>query len=616
MKFLLTLAACLNVTISVAAANQPNILWLTCEDTSPHLGCYGDGFATTPRLDTFAKEAVRYTHAFAYTGVCAPSRSCLITGVYPLRLGTQHMRSTARLPAGIKCFPAYLRAAGYYCTNDDKEDYNFATPKETWDGSGSKAHWRNRAAGQPFFAVFNYMVSHQSRIFSRKGPPPDHDAAAVPVPPIHPDIPEFRTEWARHYDNLTVLDSKVAAALDELEQAGLAQDTIVFFFSDHGTGMPAIKGMATGPSIHVPLLIRFPEKWRHLAPSAPGGTTDRLVSFVDFAPTVLSLANVAIPGHMQGTPFLGAAAGEPRKLVFGGRDRLGECSDITRYIRDRRFQYNRNFRPELPFGQYMSYFWNHASTRAWENLHRQGELHGAPARFFAPQKPVEELYDTQTDPWQVNNLVADPAHASILAEFRSKLSSQMKEAGDLGLLPEREMHARAAGSTPYEIATNPRVNPLDDLVRAADLANRAAQADIPRLIELLKAPDSAIRWWGALGFVRLGPKAASGAQALEQALNDPSPDVRLAVSEALADLGKLDLALPAVRAELQADDPFTRLSALSLTQRLNVRARPLLGAIAEATLPSQEHKDVAEYISRMANYLPKQIGRNPIPPSQ
>ena len=218
-------------TSAVLAADRPNILWITCEDTSPLLGCYGDDYAVTPNLDALAQQGVRYLNAFAYTGVCAPSRSCLITGVYPVRLGSHHMRSTTRLPAAVKCFTEHLREAGYYCSNNSKQDYNFRTPKTAWDESSRKAHWRKRRPGQPFFSVFNFTICHQSQIFvpdekaAAKGEPPPptiHDQAKVQVPPIHPATPEFRREWARHNDNVTTMDQQAGEILQQLEKDGLA----------------------------------------------------------------------------------------------------------------------------------------------------------------------------------------------------------------------------------------------------------------------------------------------------------------------------------------------------------------------------------------------------------
>ncbi len=609
-------AACF--TAFAVAADRPNILWITCEDTGPHLGAYGDTFAVTPRLDAFARESVRYTQAFAYTGVCAPSRSCLITGVLPLRLGTQNMRSTARLPAAIKPFPAYLRAAGYYTSNNSKEDYNFATPAGAWDASSARAHWRNRAPGQPFFSVFNFTVTHQSQIFCdeatyakntrRLTPAQRRDPARVPIPPFHPDTPEFRAEWARHYENVTAMDYLAGDLLDALAQDGLADDTIVFFFSDHGTGMPGIKMWAWGPGLHVPLLVRFPKKWAHLAPAAAGTVSDRLVSFVDFAPTVLSLAGVDAPDYFQGSAFLGAAAGAPREFVFGGKDRQGEAIDLVRYVRDRRFQYLRNFHPQFPHAQFMSYNWQHTSLRAWDALAAAGKLSGPAARFFAPHKPVEELYDVVRDPWQVNNLAADPAYAGELARLRALLVAQMRAAGDLGLLPEREMHARSADRTPYALAVDPRANPLPTLLAAADLANRRDPRAVPDLVALLRTDDSAVRWWGAVGLHALGAAAAPARPALLSALDDPSPEVRISAAETVAALGELPRTLAVLEAALRSDDLFARFAALNAAHRLGPPARPLLPAIRAARLVDPKNKDYSDYVGRMVDYLPGRLG--------
>ncbi len=617
--------ALLTLAFSPASANaadapaRPNILWITCEDTGPLLGAYGDTFALTPRLDAFARESVRYTQAFAYTGACSPSRSCLISGVYPLRLGTHQMRSTIALPPAIKGFPAYLRASGYYASNNQKEDYNFRASPDVWDESSRTAHWRNRAPGQPFFSVFNLMVTHQSNIFApdplyrrntaRLTPAQRRDPAAVPVPPIHPDTPEFRRDWARHYENVTAMDYQVGDLLDDLARDGLAEDTIVFFFSDHGTGMPAIKMWAGGPSLRVPFMVRFPAKWAHLAPGRPGTTTDRLVSFVDFAPTVLSLAGIAAPAHFEGTAFLGPAAGPARTFIFAAKDRQSEMSETIRTVRDDRFQYLRNFRPHFPSGQFMSYNWQHASMQAWERLHLAGQLSGPPARFFAPHKPREELYDVRTDPWQLRNLAADPAYAPELARLRALLAAQMRAHHDLGLLPEHELHLRAAGSTPYAIATDPRLNPLDALLRAADLANAMAPENLPALSALLRDPDAAVRWWGATGLLALGAGAAPAKPALLAALDDPSPDVRLAAAEALARLGELDRALATLASALRLDQVFVRLAALNVVLRLGPLARSLVPLVENSAITFPPQKDTADYVNRMVEYLPARLGR-------
>ncbi|MEW6305920.1 MAG: sulfatase-like hydrolase/transferase [Verrucomicrobiota bacterium] len=598
-----------------AAPARPNILWITCEDSSPHLGCYGDPLANTPNLDAFARQSVRFLNAFAYTGVCAPSRSCLITGVFPMRLGSHHMRSTTRLPDVVKCFPEYLRAEGYYCSNNVKTDYNFAVPKNAWDESSNQAHWRKRAAGQPFFSVFNFTISHQSQIFGadeaarKKGEPPPptvHDQSKVKVPPIHPDIPEFRREWARHFDNVTKMDALAGGVLKQLEQDGLAEDTIVFFFSDHGTGMPSVKNWAWDFSLRVPFMVRFPKKWQHLAPAPPGQISDRLVSFVDFAPTVLSLCGVKPPAHLQGVAFLGEHAGAPRQYIYGGSDRHGERWDTIRYVHDGRFHYLRNFLPHLIYGQFFSYVDQHASMRAWQKLHDEGRLTGTPARYFQT-KPVEELYDLRNDPWETNNLAADPRHRQELERLRQECTDWMQRIGDLG--PEYEMHRRAAGSTPYEIATNAKQNPLKELLAAADIANRRDPKNIPQLERLLANDDAALRWWGAIGLVALKEKAAPAESAVRKALQDASFEVRIAAAEALANLGQDAEALVVLKEALQHDSALVRLQSLNVIDRLGARARSLLPDVAKATLRDPAHKDASDYVARMVGYLPERIGK-------
>ncbi len=599
------------------AQDRPNILWITWEDSGLHHDSYGDRFAVTPTLDAVAQDSVRFAQAFAYTGACSPSRSCLITGVYPLRLGTHHMRSNARLPEQVRGFPEYLREAGYYTSNNVKEDYNFTTPPSTWHESGNQAHWRKRAPGQPFFSVFNLMVTHQSQIFvddaryrantRRLTPEQRRDPSKVPIPPIHPDTSEFRRDWARHYENVTAMDYQVADILAELEADGLADNTIVFFFSDHGTGMPGIKMWAWGPALHVPCLVRFPARWQHLSPMPPGTTTDRLVSFVDFAPTVLNLAGIETPPHFQGHAFLGVRTGPSRTVVFGGKDRQSELIDSIRTIRDHRFQYLRNFRPHQSYGQYMSYNWQSASMQAWDRLHRERKLTGPPARFFAPTKQVEELYDVQNDPWQIRNLAEDQAYAGELARMRKLLRDEMRSSYDLGLLPEYELNLRSAGTTPYAIATDPRLNPLDDLLHAADLANAMDPHNLDALKGLLRHDDSAIRWWGVVGLVALGERAAPARSELHAAADDRSPDVRIAAAEALANLGELERALATLESALRFDDVFIRLSALNTIERLGPKARPLLPTITQAKIVAPAQKDTADYVARMVDYLPGRI---------
>ena len=596
---------------------RPNILWITCEDISANLGCYGDAYARTPRLDRFAAEGVRYTQAFGITGVCAPNRSCLITGVYPSSLGSGDMRSTTRLPEAIKCFPKYLRRAGYYCTNNSKTDYNFPVPKTAWDACSGKAHWRGRKKGQPFFAVRNYTLTHESRIRQ-----PDrsffkvtaaltkdqrHDPSKVPVPPFHPDTPEVRKDWARYHDLITALDYQVAALLQQLEDDGLADDTIVFFFSDHGAGMPGCKKWVWHSGLHVPLIVRFPAKFAQFAPGKPGSVCHRLVSFVDFAPTVLSLAGVKVPRHMQGRAFLGKQAAQPRKYVYAIRDRMAERYDTVRVVRDAKYQYIRNYMPHLTWSQFVSYTEQMPTMKAWRRLAAAGTLTGPAARYFQPTKPVEELYDTAADPHQIRNLAADPKHAAALKRLRAESAAWMRRTGDLGLLPEHELHARAAKTTPWQVRLDTKANPVDRLQAAADLANAMNPANCPKLQQLLTADDPAVRHWGALGLVALGKQAAPARAALAKAIEDPSPNVRVAAAEALCNLGRIDDAIPVLLTALKNNSPFIRLRAINVLDRLGKRARLALPNIRQARMKARGH--VAGYLGRMVGYVPDKFDK-------
>lgn len=610
---LVALAIYPNAAFAQSAPSRPNILWLTAEDICPNLGCYGDTYAITPELDRFAQQAVRYDRAFGITGVCAPNRSCLITGVFPTRLGSQGMRSTTILPPEVKCFSEYLRDAGYYCTNNAKTDYNFAVPKSAWDACNGKAHWRNRGPGQPFFAVFNHEVCHEGQIrvadkryrenTARLTDAQRHDPAKAPLPPFHPDTPTVRRDWARYYDNITAMDYQVGDKLRELDKAGLADDTIVFFFGDNGTGLPGMKKWIWEGGLHVPLLIRFPPKWRHLAPMAAGQSTDRLVSFVDFAPTVLSLCGVNPPSHFQGTAFLGSQAGTPRTYIHAIRDRMAERFDCVRVVRDARYQYHRNFMPHLSWSQFVSYTEEMPTMRDWRQLAEQGKLSGPVARYFAPVKPIEELYDNQTDPHQINNLADNPSHRGTLLRMRAECVRWMKATGDLGLLPEQEMVVRSQGSTPWQIATDPRQNPLDSLLGAAELANHAKPDNCQALADLLRHPDPALRWWGAIGLSAIGKQAAPAEAELRKALTDNSPPVRIAAAEVIGNLGDTAASLKVLRAALADESALARLAALNVLDRLGARAEPLLPAIRAAAIKSKDH--VADYVNRMVEYLPK-----------
>lgn len=442
---------------AAATARRPNIVWISNEDMSPRLGAYGDAVARTPVLDRLARESVRYARAFATAPVCAPSRAAIITGMHQAAIGAQHMRTSedrvpelpgpyqAVPPFYVKAFPEYLRAAGYYTSNRAKTDYQFGVPFTIWDDLGRGAHWRNRAdKNQPFFAVFNLEVTHESQSFpsspARKGKPLVTNPASITMPPYYPDTPAVREELARMYDNIADMDRQAGEILAQLEEDGLADETIVFYWSDHGDGVPRAKRSLYDSGLHAPLMIRWP---RSLGGSAtPGVVRDELVSFVDLAPTVLALAGAEIPAHLHGRVLLGASAAPAPAMVFAARDRMDIEYDMMRSARDGRFLYIRNFSPELPYAGHIIYRNQSAIMQEWFRLQAERKLTGAPGLWMRNRRPAEELYDTVADPHQVRNLSADPAHRATLARMRAAVTDWMARIGDQGLLNEAEMIQR------------------------------------------------------------------------------------------------------------------------------------------------------------------------------
>ena len=435
--------------------SRPNIVWISNEDMSPHLGVYGDAVARTPVLDRLARESVRYTRAFTTAPVCAPSRAAIITGMYQTSIGAQHMRTTedrvpelpgpylAVPPHYVKAFPEYLRAAGYYTSNRAKTDYQFGEPFTIWDDLGPNAHWRNRTdRSQPFFSVFNLMVTHESQIFptspARKGKPLVTNPARVVVPPYYPDTPLVREELARMYDNIADMDGQVGEILKQLDADGLADNTIVFYWSDHGDGVPRSKRSLYDSGLHVPLMIRWPA----MSPGIANSVSDGLVSMIDLAPTVLAMAGVEVPAHLQGRVFIGPKGTPPPGFVFGARDRMDIEYDMMRSARDRQFLYIRNFAPELPYAGHIIYRNQSNIMQEWLRLQAERALTGAAALWMRTSRPAEELYDTVADPHQIRNLVADEKHEQTLERMRRAVTDWMARTNDQGLINEAEMIQR------------------------------------------------------------------------------------------------------------------------------------------------------------------------------
>lgn len=528
------------------AAGQPNILWITSEDNASHwLGCYGNPQASTPRLDALAAEGVRFTRAYSNAPVCAVARSTILNGAYAVTQGTQHMRSRHPIPERFRPYGAYLRDKGYYCTNNSKTDYNFkGNDAAIWDACSNKAHYRNRPPGRPFMAVFNLTITHESNLFPAKirknrtegtiPARPRLDPAAVKLPPCQPDLPEMREDAAIYHDCVTALDRQVGKLLDELEKSGLAEDTIVFYYADHGGAMARGKRYLEDSGTRVPMIIRIPAKWRDLSPFEPGRAVDEPVAFVDLAPTVLSLCGMATPPQMQGRAFLGRHRAAPRteELLFG--DRFDEVPGMRRAITDGRFKYIRCFSPQLPGAPFCDYPLGQASWVAWRKAVEDGKLTGYHRDLWAAPRPVELLFDLTADPWEIDNLAAKPEHAGRLTAMRERLKRIMTDTRDTGVVPETMWEELAKGGTINDYVAQP-ANGHAGLV---DLAFLATSADFaPEILAVLDDPSPARRYWAATGCLIHGKRAAAAAPQLRKMSDDPSAAVRAAAVAALAACG-------------------------------------------------------------------------------
>jgi len=582
MKLLSIVLSSLCILHSSFSAEKPNILWLTSEDHGPHMGCYGDMYATTPNVDALAAKGMLFKHAWSNGPVCAAARTTIIAGMYPPSTGGEHMRSMTQMPKGTKMYPQFLREAGYYCTNNSKEDYNLAKPEGVWDLSSGNAHWKNRKDGQPFFAIFNETCSHESQL--RKRPHVAiHDPAKVRVPAYHPDTPEVRQDWAQYYDQVTLADASAGKRLKELEEAGLAADTIVFYYADHGSGMPRNKRWPCNSGLQVPMVVYFPPNWKHLAPKEYGAgvKSDRLVSFVDLAPTLLSIIGVQPPEWMQGHAFAGKFQTEPQPFVYGFRGRMDERIDTVRSVTDGRFVYLRNYMPHLSQAQHVSYQFETPTTRVWRKAFDDGKATPEQSIFWKEPKDAEELYDLQSDPDEVHNLAAKPEHAETLAKMRAAQESLALKIRDVGLLPEGEMHQRSEGTTPYDMAHDDKLYPVARILKAAGNASSMKSDAIADLKAGFSDSDSAIRYWSAMGILMRGKDGVEAARKeLTAATRDSSTDVQVAANWALAKHGN-DYDRPAALTKLvnlanwSQHNVFTAMSALNAIGDLGDKAKPI-----------------------------------------
>ena len=597
--------ACLLAAPCLADASKPNILWITSEDNAAQwVGCYGNEEAQTPRIDALAAGGHRFLHAYSNAPVCAVARSTLLNGAYAPTQGTQHMRSRHQIPKRYKSYVAHLREQGYYCTNRSKTDFNFeGNDKAIWDECSGKAHYRKRKDGQPFFSVFNFTTTHESSLFPKKRGKRDTrlKPSEISVPPYLPDLPEVRQDFAIYHDNMTKMDSQVGELLDELEKAGLADDTIVFYFADHGGPTPRGKRYLKDTGVRVPLVVHVPEKWKALTPFKPGEVVEEPVAFVDLAPTVLSLAGLKTPEAMQGRAFLGEHRKEAPKddMVFLYADRFDEIYGMRRGITDGRWKYIRRFTPQLPAAPYSYYQFSMPSWVAYRKAWQEGKLSGVHKATWEKPQAVEELFDLQADPWEVKNLADDPAHAGKLVAMRKRLMGTMLKVRDSGVVPEPMFDSLIGDGTIADFMKDGGVD-LPEVLDLAFLASGADKGDLETLIEKSASKDPVERFWALQGLQIVGDPA--GIDAAVVALRDEHSVNRVTAAEALCAMGREKEGRAAMIRELESEQ-----HGYSLQFTVNAIIRS--GAVeaipdgwADETL---KKKGMNSYVKRFAERLKK-----------
>ena len=580
----------------------PNILWITSEDISPNLGCYGDIYAKTPHLDQLAKEGVLYKNAFASAPVCAVARSSIISGLYASSQGTQHMRCRGKRPKDMKLYPELLREAGYYCTNNAKTDYNLDMDhKSIWDGCHSKAHWRDRAeTTQPFFSIFNLGTSHESRVngdanyeraIQNLSQTQLTESGKVPLPPYFPDTEKVRQLWARYYSIITAMDQQVGELLQQLEDDGLSENTIIIFYSDHGAGIPRHKRWMYDTGLRVPLLVKAPDKYKSWLPLSANSTTDELVSFIDLAPTAIHLAGIQVPDYMEGRAFIGKNLTPKRDYVYAGRDRMDERYDMQRSVRDERYLYIRYYEPYKSFCQYMNTPEKGAIMQAIRQAQASNSLSISGQRLVASTKPNEELFDCISDPYNLHNLADDPSFTNKLEELRRAHAQWSDDTKDTGLIPEtilRSWEAQQDASI-YNIMRTQDI-PVTEIRQTA-----LDELGIEELINNLAHENEAVRYWAAIS---LGNQVEqlNEFEPLEAVLRDSIPAVRFAAARAYIKASKVDQGLAVLTDGLRHDDEWVRLLAAQILDESGENSRPAVAALQSVM------EDDNKYVVRVANH--------------
>ena len=576
------------------ALPPPNILWIVSEDNSPWLGSYGDQMATTPRLDALAADGIRYTRAYSNAPVCAPSRAALITGAYPIAFGTEHMRSSFKTPAEIRFYPSYLREAGYYTSNNYKKDYNTDDRPDAWDESSREASYRNRAEGQPFFHITNLNVTHESRLH-RGSTAQNHDPAAVQLAPNHPDTAEARNDYAVYYDRLEDMDTEVGEILDQLEAEGLADSTIVFYYSDHGGAVAGTKRFLTEGGLHVPMMVRVPEQYRHLLGYNAIDTVDRPVSFVDLPATLMHIAGIELPEQMVGTSILQKS---DIQYVFAYGGRMDERSNLVRSVNDGQYRYTRNYLPHRPYGRRLEFLWNAPLMQSWASEYEAGNLNADQSAFFEPRE-AEELYNIEEDPFELVNLAEQPEYAAKLKELSGALTDWQLEQRDAGLIPEAMMRELDQQGFIRDYVTSDSY-PVKEIVQLAQMAGERDAGNLDVLLEQLQSGHPVKTYWAATGLLLLGQNAEPALPTIESVLDEVEPWTGIVLAELLISFERTTEATTYLAGVLQSDNLMVRLQAMETIVETGL-LDPALKPAIEALVPDDPKQ--RPYDGRMARYV-------------
>ena len=519
---------------------KPNILWIVTEDNSLHyMNLYTKGGAEMPNVSSLASEGIVFNNAFSNAPVCSVARSTIITGVYSPRIGTQYHRrmSLVKLPDDVKPLPVYLKEAGYYTSNNSKEDYNFIKDGEIWDESSGKASYKNRKKDQPFFHVQNFHNTHEGQLhFDQEhleNALKTNNLDSIKPFPYHPDTPTFRYTQSLYHNHHKDVDKEIGKFIKKLEDENQLDNTIIFNYADHGGVLPRSKGYIYESGLNVPLVVRIPEKFKKLSPFKAGSRTSTFVEFVDLVPTVLSIAGIEIPRSVDGKPFLGKKLKksklEKQNTTFGYADRFDEKYDLVRSVRVGKYKYIRNYQPFNVDGLYNFYRYKMLAYKEWYKLFQDGKLNEVQGQFFKPRAP-EALYNIDEDPHEIKNLAKDKNYIEILLDLRTKLNDHLVSINDLSFIPEP--HLLENGLNDIVSYSKKNKDLISRLIKISDLSLNDYKQVSSKIQDALNDINPWVRYWGLIVSSSFGSKALENKEQINSIFeNDPENLVRMRAAE-------------------------------------------------------------------------------------